>query len=46
MVSSTYTFHGVMCSFKVASAVISNSTVNVTASTGPNREPITIPSAN
>ena len=40
MVSSTYLFHGLICFLKVGNIVLSNSTINVPASTGLNGEPI------
>ena len=40
MMPSTYLSHGVMCSLKVGNTVISKSTINIPAITGPNVETI------
>ena len=38
-------FHRLICSFKVGNIVLSNSTINIPAITGPNGEPIDTPFA-
>ena len=40
MVSSTCLSHGLICSLKIGNIVLSNSTINIPTSTGPNSEPI------
>ena len=44
MVSSTYRFHGVIYSVNLGSSVLSNSTINIPAITGPKGDPIATPS--